>query len=48
VDRGLSGRARERTIRVGRTIADLAGAERVEELHLSQALGLRAHVIEEE
>lgn len=48
VDRGLSGRARERTIRVARTVADLAGAERVEEGHLVQALGLRAHVTEEE
>jgi len=41
VDRGLSGRARERTIRVARTIADLDGAESVSEEHLETALSLR-------
>lgn len=41
VDRGMSGRARERTIRVARTVADLAGAELVSDGHLLEALGLR-------
>lgn len=48
VDRGLSGRARERTIRVARTIADLAAAERVGDEHLFQALGFRIPPSEEQ
>lgn len=41
VDRGMSGRARERAIRLGRTIADLAGEERVREEHLEEAFAFR-------
>lgn len=37
----LSGRGQHRALRVARTIADLAGRERVEGLHVSQALSLR-------
>lgn len=39
--RTLSARGRDRAVRVARTIADLAGAERVSTEHLLQALGLR-------
>lgn len=39
--RALSARALDRVLRVGRTIADLAGAERVEAGHLSEALAFR-------
>ncbi|RMG59776.1 MAG: ATP-dependent protease [Gammaproteobacteria bacterium] len=38
----LSTRAHHRILRVARTIADLAGQERVERAHLAEALGLRA------
>ncbi|MBI1852242.1 MAG: YifB family Mg chelatase-like AAA ATPase [Planctomycetes bacterium] len=38
----LSGRAIERTLRVARTIADLAGAERVRVDHVAEALQFRA------
>jgi len=38
---GLSARALHRVLRVGRTIADLAGAARVEKPHLVEALGYR-------
>jgi magnesium chelatase family protein len=38
---GLSGRGRERVIRLSRTIADLAGCERTEIEHVEEALGLR-------
>ncbi|WP_290651709.1 YifB family Mg chelatase-like AAA ATPase [Aquisalimonas sp.] len=38
---GLSARAYHRLLRVGRTIADLAGAERVSVQHLAEALGYR-------
>lgn len=41
VDGGLSGRARERVLRVARTLADLEGADDVTEDHLSAALGFR-------
>lgn len=37
----LSARARHRVLRVARTIADLAGAERIESAHLSEALHFR-------
>ena len=43
VDRfGLSVRAYHRVLRVSRTIADLAGADRVGAVHLAEALSLRA------
>jgi magnesium chelatase family protein len=38
---GLSGRATGRLLRVARTLADLAGDERVEEQHIAGALALR-------
>jgi magnesium chelatase family protein len=37
----LSARGRDRTLRVARTIADLAGADRVEREHVTAALGFR-------
>lgn len=42
VDAGMSGRARERALRVARTMADLEGAEAVTDDHLLSALGFRA------
>ncbi|MGZ5307648.1 MAG: YifB family Mg chelatase-like AAA ATPase [Solirubrobacterales bacterium] len=38
---GLSGRGWDRALRVARTIADLAGADRIEAPHVGEALGLR-------
>jgi magnesium chelatase family protein len=38
---GLSGRARQRVLKVARTIADLAGVPVVTEAHVAEALGLR-------
>jgi magnesium chelatase family protein len=37
----LSARGRDRALRVARTVADLAGAERVEREHVVVALGYR-------
>jgi magnesium chelatase family protein len=38
---GLSARGYHRVLRVARTIADLAGSDRVEQLHLAEAIGFR-------
>jgi magnesium chelatase family protein len=38
---GLSARGHHRVLRVARTIADIAGADRIEEAHVNEALGLR-------
>ncbi len=45
---GLSGRGFDRTVRVARTIADLAGAGHVGAEHVSEALGYRALAAEGE
>lgn len=37
----LSGRGQDRVLRLARTIADLAGAEEIEEEHLDEAIGYR-------
>ena len=39
---GFSPRGRARVLKVARTIADLAGAEAIEESHLAEALQFRA------
>ncbi|EGJ49309.1 Mg chelatase, subunit ChlI [Desulfocurvibacter africanus subsp. africanus str. Walvis Bay] len=39
---GLSARAFTRILRIGRTIADLAGVERLEVAHLAEAINYRS------
>lgn len=39
---GLSARAHDRILRVARTIADLDGADRLRESHVSEAIGYRS------
>ena len=41
VDNGMSGRSRERTIRVARTLADLDGEDVVTDEHVNGAVGMR-------
>jgi magnesium chelatase family protein len=43
----LSGRAFDRAVKVARTVADLAGAARVEHIHIQEALSFRAVMQEE-
>jgi magnesium chelatase family protein len=44
----LSGRAFDRVLKVGRTVADLVGSERVGDAHLLEALRFRGDAIASE
>jgi magnesium chelatase family protein len=39
---GMSARAFQRVLKLGRTIADLAGVERIQAAHLAEAIHLRS------
>jgi magnesium chelatase family protein len=44
----LSARGFHRTLRVARTLADLDGAEKVERLHIAEALGYRGETLRQQ
>ena len=39
---GISARAYEKVIKVARTIADIEGADSIQDFHIAEALGYRA------